>query len=138
MPSAWPRRNTANYGPLFFSLLSCASDSRSPDHPTSSSIHNARNPSRLPANPYVHPFSLPSDTSSRIASQPRFKHMQRWTRRSTRPCSSNPLLLASSNSRDATLVYFLHLPLFGLKRRLTIYVTIQFAKTSRKDKGVPY
>ena len=45
------------------SLLSCASDTRPPARPTSSSINNARNLSRLPANPYVHPFLLPSDTS---------------------------------------------------------------------------
>jgi hypothetical protein len=34
-----------------------------PDRPSSSSINNARNPSRLPTNPYVHPFSQLSDTS---------------------------------------------------------------------------
>ena len=118
------------------SLLSCAPDTRPPDRPTSSSINDARNLSRLPANPYVHPFLLPSDTSRSYRDS-----------RLDLPSSGDDYRLVTapqtrSSSRSRTLgtqLWFIFpLPLFELTRRLTIYVTIQSAKTGRKDKSVPY
>ena len=105
LPMASPKGNQPWPSLLLSRSFRVLLESQSPNRPTSSSINNARNLSRLSVNPCVHPFSLPSDTSRsyRDSTQP----TQQRRRRSTRPRSSNPLL-ASSNSLDATSICFLY------------------------------